>query len=189
MYPPVIVLLDLADLKSIKTVAQQAIGIHNGIDILINNGGISVRADALDASLDVDLKVMTVNYFGTVALTKHVATSMSHRGCGHIVFISSVQGKIALPQRSAYSASKHALQAFADSLRAEVASRGLKVTCISPGYVRTQLSINALTASGESYGGIKNNCIFFNNINYLSFTCILNIISNGCCNCWWHVCE
>lgn len=132
--------------------AQQALSIHNGIDILINNGGISVRANALDASLDIDLKVMTVNYFGTVALTKSIAKSMIHRGNGHVVFISSVQGKIALPQRSAYSASKHALQAFADSLRAEVAAKGVKVTCISPGYIQTQLSMNALTANGEKYG-------------------------------------
>lgn len=145
--------MDLADLKSLPSVAKQAIGIYNGIDILINNGGISVRANALEASLDIDLKVMTVNYFGAVALTKLVATSMIHRGHGHIVFISSVQGKIALPQRSAYSASKHAMQAFADSLRAEVSTHGLKVTCISPGYIVTQLSMNALDASGEKHGG------------------------------------
>lgn len=77
---------------------------------------------------------------------------MLKRKSGHICFISSVQGKFALPYRSAYSASKHALQAFSDSLRSEVANKGVHVTCISPGYIRTQLSMNALTGRGEAYG-------------------------------------
>ncbi|KAM7364337.1 dehydrogenase/reductase SDR family protein 7-like [Cochliomyia hominivorax] len=151
-YPPTILPLDLAELNAIPSIATKAINIYNGIDILINNGGISVRADALTTALDVDLKVMTVNYFGSVALTKAILPSMVKRHKGHICFISSVQGKFALPYRSAYSASKHAIQAFSDSLRAEVASKGLKVTCISPGYIKTQLSVNALTSSGQKHG-------------------------------------
>lgn len=71
---------------------------------------------------------------------------------GHIVFVSSVQGLIAIPERSAYSASKHALQAFADSLRAEIAAYDVQVTVVSPGYVKTQLSVNALTENGTNYG-------------------------------------
>lgn len=152
-YPPTVLPLDLAELNAIPAFATKAINIYNGIDILINNGGISVRADALTTALDVDLKVMTVNYFGAVALTKAILPSMVKRHKGHICFISSVQGKFALPYRSAYSASKHAVQAFSDSLRAEVASKGLKVTCISPGYIKTQLSLNALTSTGEKHGG------------------------------------
>lgn len=80
---------------------------------------------------------------------------MLKRGSGHIVAVSSIQGRIAIPQRSAYAASKHALQAFCDTLRAEVANNGLKVTVASPGYVNTQLSLNALTESGKTYGGEK----------------------------------
>lgn len=71
---------------------------------------------------------------------------------GHVVFISSVQGLVALPERSAYSASKHALQAFGDSLRAEVASNNILVTVVSAGYIKTKLSLNALTGSGDTYG-------------------------------------
>lgn len=73
---------------------------------------------------------------------------------GHVVAISSVQGRIAIPQRSAYAASKHAFQAFCDSLRAEVADNGIKVTVINPGYIKTNLSLNALTNDGKKYGGI-----------------------------------
>lgn len=71
---------------------------------------------------------------------------------GHIVFVSSVQGLIAIPDRSAYAASKHALQAFGDCLRAELSQYKLNVTVVSPGYVKTNLSINALTASGTNHG-------------------------------------
>lgn len=151
-YPPVIVPLDLSDLNSLKEAVQQILDIFGHIDILINNGGISVRADIVSTAMDVDIKVMLVNYFGSVAMTKAVLPSMLKRQSGRIVFVSSVQGKFALPYRSAYSASKHATQAFSDSLRAEVANNGVKVTCISPGYINTSLSLNALTASGETYG-------------------------------------
>lgn len=78
---------------------------------------------------------------------------MIERKSGHIVCVGSVQGKFSLPQRSAYSASKHAMQAFCDSLRAEVAEYNISVLCVSPGYINTALSLNALTSSGRPYGG------------------------------------
>lgn len=82
---------------------------------------------------------------------------MIERRQGHIVFISSVQGLIALPERSAYGASKHALQAFSDTLRAEVSSSNISVTTISPGYIKTNLSLNAYTGSGNTYGKMDKN--------------------------------
>lgn len=77
---------------------------------------------------------------------------MIERKSGQIVCVSSIQGKFSLPHRSAYAASKHAVQAFCDSLRAEVAENNIKVLCVSPGYINTALSLNALTASGRAYG-------------------------------------
>lgn len=151
-HPPVIVQLDLADLNSIQEKVKQILDIYQYIDILINNGGISVRSEVMKTSIDVDLKVMLVNYLGTVAMTKAVLPSMVNRKEGHIVCVSSVQGKFAIPHRSAYTASKHALQAFCDSLRSEVDIHNVKVTVISPGYINTALSMNALTGSGQSYG-------------------------------------
>ncbi|KAH8366796.1 hypothetical protein KR200_011115 [Drosophila serrata] len=151
-YPPTVLALDLAELNSIPEFVTRVLAVYNQVDILINNGGISVRADVASTAVDVDLKVMVVNYFGSVTLTKALLPSMVKRNSGHICFISSVQGKFAIPQRAAYSASKHAMQAFADSLRAEVASQNINVSCVSPGYIRTQLSLNALTGSGSSYG-------------------------------------
>ncbi|EDV90784.1 dehydrogenase/reductase SDR family protein 7-like [Drosophila grimshawi] len=151
-YPPTVLALDLAELNSIPDFVKRALAVYNQVDILINNGGIGVRADVASTAVDVDLKVMLVNYFGTVALTKALLPSMVKRRSGHFCFISSVQGKFAIPQRAAYSASKHAIQAFADSLRAEVASKNIDVSCVSPGYIRTQLSMNALTGAGSNYG-------------------------------------
>uniref|UniRef100_A0A182NM29 Dehydrogenase/reductase SDR family protein 7-like n=1 Tax=Anopheles dirus TaxID=7168 RepID=A0A182NM29_9DIPT len=151
-HPPIILQLDLSDLNSITEKVQSVLEIHGAIDILVNNGGISVRGDALSTSIDVDIRIMLVNYFGTVAMTKACLPSMMARKEGRIVCVSSVQGKFAIPHRSSYSASKHALQAFCDSLRAEVAKDNIKVTLISPGYINTAISMNALTGTGEKYG-------------------------------------
>lgn len=151
-HPPIVIPIDLSELNSIPGSINDILKIHGKIDILINNGGISVRSDIMSAAMDVDLKVMLVNYFGSVAMTKAVLPAMVKQTDGRIVFISSVQGKFALPYRSAYSASKHALQAFSDSLRAEISAKGIKVTCISPGYIKTSLSLNALTGNGAKYG-------------------------------------
>lgn len=131
---------------------QQVLQIFGQIDILINNGGISVRSEAINTKIDVDIKIMLVNYFGTVALTKAVLPSMMKRKEGRILCIGSVQGKFGIPQRSAYAASKHAMQAFCDSLRAEVYESNIQVTLISPGHINTSLSVNALTGSGTAYG-------------------------------------
>ncbi|XP_034503293.1 dehydrogenase/reductase SDR family member 7B isoform X2 [Ailuropoda melanoleuca] len=122
------------------------------VDVLINNAGISYRGAIVDTTTDVDKKVMETNYFGPVALTKALLPSMIKRRQGHIVAISSVQGKISIPFRSAYAASKHATQAFFDCLRAEMEQYEIEVTVISPGYIHTNLSLNAVTADGSTYG-------------------------------------
>lgn len=89
---------------------------------------------------------------------------MVEKKSGHIVFISSVQGLIAIPNRSAYAASKHAIQAFGDSLRAEMKQHNIDVTVISPGYVQTSVSLNALSGSGEPHAG--NAFLYFNHSSY-----------------------
>ncbi|XP_050535412.1 dehydrogenase/reductase SDR family protein 7-like [Daktulosphaira vitifoliae] len=149
---PCTLVLDLIDQSTIEVVSQKVLGVFGRVDILINNAGISYRGRADATTAEVDYKVMLVNYFGQVALTKALLPSMIHHKSGHIVAISSVQGKIAVPFRSAYTASKHALQAFFDTLRAEISHHKVKVTVVSPGYIQTNLSLNALTGSGSKYG-------------------------------------
>mmetsp|Transcript_11557 Transcript_11557/g.18867 ORF Transcript_11557/g.18867 Transcript_11557/m.18867 type:complete len:338 (-) Transcript_11557:21-1034(-) len=125
----------------------------NGIDCLIGNAGMSSRGKALDTTEEVLQGIMKVNFFGPVALTKAIAKDMCKRSAGgSIAVVSSVQGKLGLPYRTSYASSKHALQGYFDSLRGELSLSGIGVTVISPGYINTNLSINAITENGEKYG-------------------------------------
>lgn len=142
--------LDVADFNNVPIVAQQIYDHFGRIDMVINNAGISQRALIKDTALEVDQKIMDVNYFGALAVTKAVLPFMWHQGAGQIVVISSVMGKIGVPRRSAYAASKHALHGYFDTLRAEVAADNIKVTVICPGYVRTNVTINALKGDGSA---------------------------------------
>ncbi len=141
--------LDVSDQDAIPKAVEEVISSFGSIDILINNAGISQRELALNTQLSVDRQIMDVNYFGTIALTKAVAPHMQTRRAGQIVVISSVMGKIGVPYRSAYAASKHALHGFFDSLRAELYPDGIRVSLICPGYVHTNVTINALRGDGS----------------------------------------
>lgn len=126
------------------------------LDILINNGGISQRSLTMDTSLAIDKKLMDVNYMGTIALSKAVLPSMIKHDLGKIVTITSLVGKFGSPLRSSYSASKHALHGFFDSLRAELESQGksIGITLICPGFISTSISLNALTGDGSPQGSM-----------------------------------
>ena len=144
--------LDLANHASIPDIAGKVIHEAGKLDVLVNNGGISQRSLAKDTSLAVDAQLMNVNYLGTVTLTKAVLPSMLTHQLGHFVTITSLTGKFGSPLRSSYAASKHALHGFFDSLRAELSHTPIKVTLICPGYVHTNVSVNALTGSGTKQG-------------------------------------
>ncbi|CAG0897716.1 unnamed protein product [Cyprideis torosa] len=153
-FPPVVLPMDLQDVNSIEALVQNVLRLNSGrVDILINCGGIGYRGTIADTALDVDIRLMLVNYFGHVALTRALLPSMRSARSGHIVFIGSVQGKMAIPQRSSYSASKHALGAFCDCLRAEVAADGIQVSLVAPSYIKTNFSRNAVTGEGDRHGG------------------------------------
>jgi short-subunit dehydrogenase len=142
--------LDLENHKEIKDIAQQVLKKVGTIDILVNNGGISQRSFAKETPLEVDKKLMNINFFGTVCLTKEVLPSMLDKKKGHIVVISSLTGKFGAPRRSAYAASKHALHGFFDTLRAETWKDNITISLICPGFIRTNLSFNAVTSTGEA---------------------------------------
>ncbi|MEQ2309786.1 Dehydrogenase reductase SDR member 7B [Ameca splendens] len=151
-FTPNTVVFNLVRADSVEKAAQEILKCYGHIDVLINNAGISYRGNILDTHIAVQRDVMETNYFGPIALTQALLPSMVQRRSGHIVVISSVQGKIAIPYRSAYAASKHATQAYFDCLRAEIGHLGIPVTVISPGYIRTNLSVNAVTGDGSKYG-------------------------------------
>jgi len=149
---PIIFQLDLEAVDKVEGIADRILERVGTVDILINNGGMSVRASALDTQLSVHQRILNVNYLGTVELSRAIVKKMVIKGSGCLVQVSSMQGRLAMPYRATYSASKHALQAWSDSLRAELGGSGVSVMVVSPGYVNTNLSRNAVTADGSSYG-------------------------------------
>lgn len=149
--------LDLSDLNSLDDAAQTALNIYGNIDVLVNNGGISQRSLVSETSFDVDQRLMNVNYFSTVKLTKLVLPNMIKNKGGHILVTSSLVGKFGTPLRSAYSASKHALHGFYEALGAEVWEKNIFVTLFCGGYINTNISINALVGDGSSHNQMDEN--------------------------------
>lgn len=144
-----ILALDLTDGNSLAEKVKEAIGIFGHVDVLIHSGGISQRSLVKDTPMEVDRRLIEVNFFGTIALTKAILPHFIQRKTGAFVVISSLVGKFGTPYRSAYAASKHALHGFFDSLRAEHYEDQIQVTIICPGFIKTKVSINALTADGS----------------------------------------
>lgn len=143
--------LDLEKSDEFNSLTQKVIEKFGRIDILVNNGGISQRANAIETSLETDRKIMEVNFFGNIAIVKAVLPQMKKQGGGKIVVMSSIAGKFGFYLRSTYSASKHALHGFYESLRLEEEKNGISVLMVCPGKIKTDISLNALTGSGGSH--------------------------------------
>lgn len=142
--------LDTSSIKDIDQVCSMVLKDHF-VDILILNAGISQRAFALDTEFETEERIMNTNFRGVSRMAKHVLRQMVSRNSGHIVIMSSVTGKIGVPGRSSYAASKHALHGYFDSVRAEVFKHNIKVTIICPGYIHTSISQNALLGDGSAH--------------------------------------
>jgi dehydrogenase/reductase SDR family protein 7B len=142
--------LDLEENSSFQIKVSEAINWFGRIDILVNNGGISQRSLASETAIEVDQRIMGINYLGTVALSKAVLPHFIKTKNGQFVVTTSIVGKIGTPLRSSYAASKHALHGFFDSLRAENHKNNISVTLVCPGFVNTNVSINALTGDGTA---------------------------------------
>jgi dehydrogenase/reductase SDR family member 7B len=148
----IVIPCDVTSTSSISQGLEQVRLLAGNVDILINNAGVSQRSYALDTSLEVDRALFEVNFFGAVALTKGIAPLMVSHGSGHIVVISSMAGKYGFRMRSAYSASKHALQGYFETLRAELYQDNIQVTIVCPGRVKTDISVHSLKGDGNTYG-------------------------------------
>lgn len=140
-----VVKVDLENFNSLEASTAEALAAFGKIDVLINNGGISQRDLVVNTSFEVDQRLINVNYLGTVKLTKALLPHFIKKKSGAFITVTSLVGKFGTPYRSSYSASKHALHGFFDSLRAEVIDQGIKVMLVCPGFIKTNISINALT--------------------------------------------
>jgi short-subunit dehydrogenase len=144
---------DYAAIPAVVDKAWAWAGQHGGrISGLVNNAGISQRSLAVETVFDVYQKIVAVDLLAPIALTQALLPRMIKAGGGNIVAISSVAGLVGAPLRTAYSAAKHGLVGYHDSLRAETSHQGLQVLVVAPGSVRTNVSKNALGAAGETRG-------------------------------------
>ncbi len=143
--------MDMTEIDLIPHRSRQAAEVFGPIDLVVHNAGISQRSLATESDLSVDRRIMEVNYFSIVALTKELLPNMIERKQGQVAVVSSVTGFVGTPLRSAYAASKHALHGFFDSLRAEVHDHGISVTLICPGFIQTEISKSALVGDGSEY--------------------------------------
>lgn len=149
--------LDLENTPGFEAAVAEAIKAFGHIDIMVHNGGISHRGLAKDTLPSVQRRVMEIDYFSYMELTRLLLPHFMERKSGHFVAISSVMGKIGTPMRSAYAAAKHALHGYFDCLRVEVYADNINVTVITPGYIRTNVSLNAVTATGEKLNKVGKN--------------------------------
>jgi len=147
-----IVPFDLGETAGIEEMAAKVLEKEDRIDMLLNIGGISQRALITETPIWLDRKIMEINYFGTIALTKAVLPYMIKSGGGHIAATSSISGRFGFPLRSAYSASKQALHGFFETLLLEHSKDNIRVSVLIPGRVKTMISYHALTADGREHG-------------------------------------
>lgn len=147
-YPLHTVLADVSNENDCRNFIASAIDVFGGIDILINNAGISMRALFKDASSDVLHDVMATNFFGTAYCTGYALEAII-QSKGIIVGVSSIAGYRGLPGRTAYSASKFALQGWLEALRTELYDSGVHVMWVSPGFVTSNIRNVALNSQGQ----------------------------------------
>lgn len=143
--------LDLTEFDAEAALAT-AEAFFGPVDVLVNNAGISQRGTVLQTQEAVYRRIFELDFFACLKLNKAVLPGMVTRQRGHVVTVSSVVGYVGTPMRSGYAAAKHALHGFHDAMRAEVWRDGVKVTLICPGYIRTQVSVNAVTPDGGQHG-------------------------------------
>jgi len=150
-YPLHTVVADVSNENDCRHFIESTIQTFGGIDVLINNAGISMRGLLKDTSIDVIKRVMDINFFGVVYCTKYALNSIIERK-GTIVGVSSIAGYRGLPGRSGYSASKFALQGWLEAIRTELAGDGVHVMWVCPGFTTSNIRNAALDSQGRQQG-------------------------------------
>ncbi len=144
--------LDLAETGTLEDKVKEACSVWGGIDIMVHNAGMGQRSKAVDTPHEMLRRIMEVNFFSTVVLSKALLPQMLERKFGQFIVISSLMGKFGGPGRCAYAASKHALHGYFESLRYEEWNNGIRATLVTPGYIKTEISQHALRSDGSEHG-------------------------------------
>ncbi len=143
---------DLSNPNEVTSAASTILEKYGPIYLLINNGGISQRSLAHETPLEIDRKIMEIDFFSYIILSKAFIPSMIERKEGYIAVTSSLSGKFGFHLRSSYSAAKHALQGYFETLRMELKKHGISVTIAYPGSINTNISVNAIEKDGKKHG-------------------------------------
>jgi short-subunit dehydrogenase len=143
---------DITDPAGREAAARDVLERFDRLDVLVNNAGISQRSLAKDTGLDVDRRIMEVDFFGPIALTKLILPRFIQQQSGHFIVTSSVAGKHGVPFRTAYCAAKHALHGFFDTLRIEHYEDNIAVTMLVIAGIPSNVAKRALTANGTEFG-------------------------------------
>lgn len=146
---------DMEDTDRLPEFAMKAWSHFNGIDYVFLNAGFAVRDWLLNIEIKMFRKVMEVNFFSAVAIAKSLLPVMIERKHGYFIVTSSLSGKYGIPKLSAYAASKHALHGFFESLRAEYAKDGIRVSMIVPGLINTGITVHSLVGDGSVSGKMQ----------------------------------
>lgn len=147
-----VLFLDMLNSPSLEKAVKTAIDRFGVIDILINNAGISHRSFVTETDVEFDRKIIEIDFFSYVILTRNILPHMLERGGGQIAVTSSLSGLFGFPLRSAYAAAKHAVKGFFETMGIELRDKNIFVTIAYPGRIRTNISYHALTGDGQAQG-------------------------------------
>ncbi|WKK65222.1 SDR family NAD(P)-dependent oxidoreductase [Lutimonas zeaxanthinifaciens] len=146
--------LDLEQLNELKNKVETALSYFGKIDFFVSNAGLAVKDFVINTPLEIDLKLMNINYFSSILITKSLLPHFMQRNTGHIVVTSSLSGKYGVPKIASYAASKHALHGFYETLRSEITDYNIDLTIVIPGIIKTEITAHALTGTGDKFGKI-----------------------------------
>src|SRR2546423_12005245 len=142
--------LDVNSDESVEAVVGELMRREGRIDLLVNNAGFSVApAGAEESSIEQARAIFDTNFFGIVRMTRAVVPHMRHQGSGRIINIGSVLGFLPAPYMALYSATKHAVEGYSESLDHELRTRGIPVLVVEPAYTRTQFDAHLLEADSK----------------------------------------
>ncbi len=143
---------DLGQTDALPQLAADALNAYGRIDVFYNNAGISQRGTTVETDMAVIRKVMDIDFYAPVILTKAVLPKMIEQGGGQLAVTTSIAGLFGFPQRCAYCSAKHALYGFFETVQAECYNDNIRVTIVCPGRVRTNISLHALEKDGRQHG-------------------------------------
>jgi len=142
--------LDVTSDESVDAAVKELIRLEGGIDLLVNNAGFGVApGGAEESSIEQAKAIFETNFFGLIRMTRAVVPHMRRQGRGRIINIGSVLGFLPMPYGALYSATKHAVEGYSESLDHELRTRGIRVSVIEPAYTKTQFDANFLAPDSK----------------------------------------